>query len=264
MLSLFVYLAFGAFVGILAGLLGVGGGAVMVPILNFILPFDGINPAEVHHMALATSMACIMFTSISSARSHNQHGTVPWGIVKTMTPGLLAGTLSGTFMVSLIPATPLKVIFAVFLTYTAFQMIMDLKPKASFRLPGTVGLVAAGLFIGLVSSFVGIGGGALTIPFLLMCNVPVINVIGASAAIGFPIAVAGTLGFVINGLGNSALPAYSLGFVYLPALAGLVCTSMLCAPYGVKLSHSLPVKTLGRCFGIMLLIVAARMAYTIF
>ena len=263
MLTIAIYLAFGVLVGILAGLLGIGGGVVLVPILDFTLPLDGISASVAHHMALATSMSSIMFTSLSSTRSHNKRGTVRWDIVKAMTPGLLAGTLAGTFVVSGIPTGPLKIIFAVFLTYTAVQMVLDIKPKASFHLPGPVGLVLAGTVIGVVSSFVGIGGGALIIPFLVMCNVPMINVIGASAAMGFPIALAGTAGFIINGLGNPALPTYSLGFIYLPALIGLVLTSMLFAPYGAKLSHTLPVKTLKRFFGIMLFAMAARMAYSI-
>ena len=263
MAIILIFLGFGTIVGILAGLLGVGGGAVLVPILNFVLPYDGVEPSMVHHMALGTSMASIVFTSISSARSHNQRGTIPWNIVLGLTPGILAGTFGGTFVVASIPGLQLKIIFAVFLAYTSFQMIMDLKPKASFHLPGMVGLFIAGLVIGLVSSFVGIGGGALTIPFLIMCNIPMINAIGASAAVGFPLAVSGALGYVYNGLGNSMLPEYSFGFVYLPALLGLVITSMIFAPYGVKLSHSLPVKTLKRCFGIMLLLVTARMVATI-
>ncbi|CAK7008548.1 MAG: hypothetical protein DELT_00347 [Desulfovibrio sp.] len=258
-----IYLILGVFVGILAGLLGVGGGVVLVPILDIALPYEGIHESVAHHMALATSMGSIMFTSLSSTRSHNKRGTVRWDIVKAMTPGLLAGTLAGTFVVSGIPAKPLKLVFAVFLTYTAVQMILDLKPKASFHLPGVSGLFLAGACIGVVSSFVGIGGGALIIPFLVMCNVPMLNVIGASAAMGFPIALAGAAGYIYNGWGHTTLPEYSLGFIYLPALIGLVATSMLLAPYGVKLSHSLPVKTLKKFFGILLAVMAARMFYSL-
>ncbi|MCC8193279.1 MAG: sulfite exporter TauE/SafE family protein [Deltaproteobacteria bacterium] len=263
MYILAIYLAAGVIVGILAGLLGIGGGTVIVPILDITLPLQNVNFSVAHHMALATSMANIMFTSVTSARSHSKRGTVRWDIVKAMTPGLLIGTLGGTFVVSSIPTAPLKVVFCVFLTYTAVQRLMDIKPRASFHLPGTFGLFLAGTFVGVVASFVGIGGGVLIIPFLTMCNVPLINTIGASAAMGFPIAVAGTAGFIYNGWGHAALPEYSLGFVYLPALAGLVVASMLVTPYGVKLSHSLPVKTLKRCFGVLLLAMAARMAYSI-
>lgn len=264
MLILVVYLAVGVFVGILAGLLGIGGGTVIVPILSITLPLQNVNFDVVHHMALATSMANIMFTSVASARSHSKRGTVRWDVVKAMSPGLLLGTLGGTFVVSSIPTVPLKIIFCVFLTYTAVQMIMDVKPKGSRHLPGVLGLFLAGTFVGIVASFVGIGGGVLIIPFLTLCNVPMINAIGASAAMGFPIAVAGTIGFIYNGWGNVSLPEYSLGFVYLPALAGLVVASMLATPYGVKLSHTMPVKTLKRCFALLLLAMAGRMAYTVF
>ena len=263
MILIVVYLVVGVFVGLLAGLLGVGGGTVIVPILDITLPLQDIDFSVVHHMALATSMANIMFTSITSARSHSKRGTVRWDIVKAMTPGLLLGTLCGTFVVSSIPTVPLKIVFCVFLLYTAFQMILDVKPKSAHPLPGRVGLFLAGSFVGVVASFVGIGGGVIIIPFLTMCSVPMINAIGASAAMGFPIALAGTIGFIYNGWGHAALPDYSLGFVYLPALAGLVVASMLVTPYGVKLSHTLPIKTLKRCFGVVLLAMVARMAYSI-
>ena len=260
---LLVYLAVGLFVGVFAGLLGVGGGTIIVPILDIMLPLENIDSSIVHHMALATSMGSIAFTSLSSARSHNKRGTVIWDVVKGMAPGIIAGTLSGTFVVTSIPTRPLKIIFVVFLTYTAIQMILDFKPKASFHLPNKLWLLFVGLFIGVISSFVGIGGGALIVPFLVMCNIPMINAIGISACLGFPLAVAGSVGFIYNGLNLPNLPPYALGYIYLPALAGLVAASMLTAPLGVKLSHSLPVKALKRCFGVMLLVMAARMAYSI-
>lgn len=263
MVAVAVYLVLGVFVGIMAGLLGVGGGVVIVPVLSISMVYEGVNDSVIHHMALATSMGSIMFTSVSSALSHNRRGTVRWDIVKAMTPGLLLGTLAGTFIVSGIPAKPLKIVFAAFLTYTATQMILDLKPKAAFRLPGPIGLLIAGACIGLFASFVGIGGGLLITPFLLACAVPMLNTIGASAAMGFPIAVAGTIGFIYHGWGNPALPEYSLGFIYLPALVGLVITSMLAAPYGARLSHVLPVRTLKKCFGVILAVVAVRMIYSV-
>ena len=264
MTVLLIYLAVGSFIGILAGLLGIGGGTVIVPVLDITLPMQNVDFTVAHHMALATSMANIMFTSIASARSHSKRGTIRWDLVKAMTLGLLLGTLGGTFVVSSIPTAPLKIIFCVFLLYTAAQMIFDIKPKGSYALPGGLGLFLAGAFIGVVASFVGIGGGVLIIPFLTTCGIPMINAIGASAAMGFPIALAGTVGFIYNGWGNTLLPEYSLGFVYLPALAGLVIASMVMVPYGVKLSHSLPVKTLKRVFGLLLLAMAVRMASTAF
>lgn len=262
MISFILYLVFGAIVGIFAGLLGVGGGTVLVPILDFTLDMANIATSVAHHMALATSMASIIFTSVSSARSHNKRGTVLWNIVKIMTPGIIAGTFLGSFVVSEIPTRPLKLIFAGFLFYVAAQMIMDFKPKASRQLPGKTGMFIASLIIGVISSFIGIGGGSLIIPFLVMCNVPMINVIGVSAALGFPIALAGTIGFIVNGIGVPDLPPWSLGFVYLPALAGLVIASMLTAPIGVRLSHSLPVKTLKRFFGCVLGAIAIKMMFS--
>ena len=263
MLTLAIYLFFGTIAGVFAGLLGVGGGTILVPILDFTLDMQKVSPAFAHHMALGTSMASIMFTSLSSARSHNKRGTVRWDVVKIMTPGLLAGTFLGSFVVSEIPTKPLKIIFATFLLYVAVQMILDFKPKASRQLPGIIGMTLYAVFVGVTSSFIGIGGGSLIIPFLVMCNMNMINVIGISAALGFPIALAGSLGFIVNGMGTPDLPPYSLGFVYLPALAGLVVASMLAAPLGVRLSHALPVKTLKRFFGCVLGSIALRMAYTL-
>ena len=264
MVTLALYLFFGVLTGILAGLLGVGGGIIVVPILDFALPMQEIPSHLIHHMALGTSMASIMFTSISSARAHNQRGTILWDVVKTITPGILAGTFIGTFFVANIPAKPLKLLFACFLFYTSIQMALDLKPRASFHLPGKWLLMLVGAGIGGFSSFVGIGGGSLTIPFLVLCNLNVMNVIGISAAVGFPIALAGTIGYICNGYALPDLPEYSLGFVYLPALAGLVCASMLTAPIGVKLSHSLPVKTIKRFFGVFLCLMGIRMVYSIY
>jgi uncharacterized membrane protein YfcA len=263
MATLLIYLVFGAIAGVFAGLLGVGGGVILVPILDITLAMEKVSPTVAHHMALATSMASIAFTSVSSARSHNKRGTIRWDIVAAMAPGIMAGTMGGTFVVAGVPAIPLKLVFVVFLTYTSMQMILDFKPKGSFTLPGRPGLILAGLLIGTIASFIGIGGGSLTIPFLVLSNVPMINAIGISAAIGFPLAVAGSIGFIINGLHVADLPAQSLGFIYLPALAGLVCASMLTAPLGVRLSHCLPVKTLKRCFGVLLLGMSIRMVYTL-
>ncbi len=262
--ALGIYLFFGAIVGILAGLMGVGGGAVLVPILDFTLGLQGVSPLYIHHMAIATSMANILFTSAVSAWSHNKHGTIPWDLVRWMTPGILAGSFGSTFAAAAVPAAPLKFVFACFLVYAASQMIMDIKPRPSRQLPGAVGLTLMGTLIGLFSGFLGVGGAAITLPFLIMCNVPMISVISASAAFGFPIAVAGTAGFIWNGLGIPELPEHSLGFVYLPALAGLISASVLTTPLGAKLAHALPVRSIKRFFGVFLIFMSARMFSTCF
>ncbi len=254
-----LYLAAGSVAGFLAGLLGVGGGVVIVPILMFIFTAQHFPADHMIHIAIGTSLASIMFTSVSSFRAHHAHGAVNWHIVKAITPGILLGTLVGTFVVAKLPAHLLKTFFIVFLFYVATQLLLNFKPKPTRQLPGTGGMIAAGGVIGLVSSFVGIGGGALSVPFMTWSNVKMHNAIGTSAAIGFPIAVAGTVGYVLNGWSITDLPAWSFGFVHLPSLAGLVVASVLIAPFGAKAAHKLPVATLKKVFAVFLLIIGAKM-----
>lgn len=258
--TILIYMVFGAFAGILAGLLGVGGGLVIVPILVYGLPLQGITE-HVQHMALGTSMASIIFTSLSSMRAHNARGTVMWPVVKSFTPGIIVGTFVGGSIAALMPTRPLGIIFVVFLSYVSMQMLLDIKPKASRQLPGPVGTAGAGGVIGFVSSFVGIGGGSLIIPYLTMCNTPMREAIGTSAAVGFPLAVAGAVSYIFNGWSVPGLPQYSFGFIYLPALAGIVVASMLTAPLGAKIAYKVPVSKLKRFFAIFLMFVAANMIY---
>jgi len=193
-------------VGVIAGLLGVGGGIVIVPILVFLFTAQGMPQDHIMQMALGTSLGSIVFTSISSFRAHHRRGAVHWDIVKRIAPGIILGTLSGSWLAAGLSPTVLKAIFACFLFYVAAQMLLNLKPKSTRRLPKAAGMFGAGGFIGLVSSMVGIGGGTLSVPFLTWCNLPVHHAIGTSAAIGFPIAVAGTLGYIATGLSVSGLP----------------------------------------------------------
>lgn len=264
MTALLVYLACGAVAGILAGLLGVGGGIVIVPMLVFIFPKLGMPAEYVQLMALGTSLASIMITSVASFRAHNKRGAVRWDIWRIVTPGILIGTFGGGFAAALLPTLFLKTFFVCFIFYVAVQMLLDLKPKPSRQLPGPFGASCVGGVIGLVSSFVGIGGGTLSVPFLTFCNVPMHTAVGTSAAIGFPIAVAGTASYVWNGLHAANLPDWSLGYVSLIALAGLASASFITAPLGVRLAHSLPVPRLKRFFGIFLLIMGARMLWALF
>ena len=254
-----LYLVTGVFAGFLAGLLGVGGGLVIVPVLVFIFTAQHFPAEQVMHLALGTSLASIMFTSISSLRAHHAHGAVNWVVVRGLTPGIIAGTLGGTMVAAQLSTSFLKVFFVVFLYYVATQMIMNIKPKPSRELPGVMGMFSAGGVIGAVSSLVGIGGGTLSVPFMTWCNVKLHQAIGTSAAIGFPIAVAGAVGYIANGWALGTLPAYSLGFVYLPALAGLVAASVLAAPLGARLAHRLPVAKLKKFFALLLYALGTRM-----
>lgn len=256
-----VYLGCGAVVGVLAGLLGVGGGTVIVPILVSVFPWQGVPPQYVQQMALGTSLASIMFTSISSARSHHARGAVNWKIFREITPGILVGTFFGGILATHLPTLFLKIFFICFLFAISAQMLSNYHPPASRNMPGFVGTSSAGGVIGLASSFVGIGGGSLSVPFMTWCNIPIHTAVGTSAAIGFPIAVAGTLGYIVGGWGRPDLPAASLGFINLWALFGIACASCLTAPLGVRLSHSLPTKKLKRFFAIFLILVALKMLW---
>lgn len=260
---LLIYIALGAFVGVYAGLLGVGGGVIIVPILDITFALTDVEFSVAHHLALGTSMGSIMFTSLSSGRSHARRGAVDWAIVKAMTPGLFTGTLAGSFVVAQIPTLHLKIIFAVFLLYSAFQIFFNVRPKSAWAQPGKAVFFAAGALVGLVSSFIGIGGGSLSIPFMVLCSVPLLRAIGTSAVLGFPIALAGTIGFVLNGWGNPQLPEHSLGYVYLPALAGMAFVAMLTAPLGVRLAHFLPIGILRKGFALLLLFFSLRMLWSV-
>ena len=259
--SILLFLVLGSFAGVLAGLLGVGGGLVIVPMINYALALQGITGEHTHHMALGTSLATIMFTSISSFMTHHRNKAVLWHIVKYVTPGILVGTFLGSKVAAHLPTNLLKGFFVVFLLYVGIQMLMNIKPKASREIPGLAGNTVAGGVIGLVSSFVGIGGGTLSVPYMTWCNVPMHKAIGTSAAIGFPIAVAGAVGYVVNGFGVQGLPGPHIGFIYLPALLGIAMASVCTAPLGAKLAHRLPVPKLKKAFACLLFVMAGQMAY---
>jgi len=258
------YLALGALVGFFAGLLGVGGGGIMVPILTTMFAMQGFGHEHLVHMALGTSMAAIVITSISSLRAHHAHGAVRWDIVRGITPGVLIGTFAGTFVASRVPSAPLAVFFACFMAYVSLQMILNVKPKPSRELPGALGLAGVGGGIGIVSALVAIGGGSLSVPFMTWCNVKMQNAIGTSAAIGLPIALAGAAGYLINGWGGTGLPSWSVGYVYLPALVAISLVSTFTAPVGARLAHRLPVATLKKIFAAVLVLLSAKMLHTIF
>lgn len=246
-------LALGAIGGLLAGMFGVGGSAIMVPFLTLILSKRGADSDLSVKMAIATAMATVLFTSLSSVRAHHRRGNVRWDIVRRMAPGIVLGGLAaGAGVFALIKGHTLSTLFAFFVAFSATQMVLDKKPKPSRQLPGPLGQAAAGSGVGFVSGLVGAGGGFMSVPFMTWCNVPIHNAVATSAALGFPIALANTVGYVIGGWSHpSPLPG-SLGFVYLPALAVLVCASVLCAPLGARAAQAMNVKQLKRGFACML------------
>ncbi len=256
------YGGLGLVVGFVAGLLGVGGGLIIVPVLIFMLHDQGLALGLEPQLALGTSLASILFTSLSSVRAHHRHGAVEWSLVRRIVPGIVVGTLVGAVLAAQVSAFVLKVFFVAFLFYAAIQMWLDFKPATHRELPGRAGTLLAGGVIGAVSSWVGIGGGTLSVPFMLWHNVSLHRAIATSSAIGFPIAVAGAVGYVLGGWNVSGLPAGSLGFVYLPALLGIVLGSVLTAPLGARTAHRLPIRPLKRIFALLLLVLALRMGWT--
>ncbi|ENO90729.1 sulfite exporter TauE/SafE family protein [Thauera linaloolentis] len=258
------YPVLGAVVGFFAGLLGVGGGGIMVPMLTTLFLAQGFPLDQVVHMALGTSMASIVLTSVSSLRAHHAHGAVHWDVVRSITPGILLGTFGATFIAARVNTAALAIFFAVFMAYVAIQMLLNIKPKPSRDLPGPAGMTGAGLVIGGVSALVAIGGGSLSVPFMTWCNVKVQNAIGTSAAIGLPIALAGTIGYLVNGWNAPGTPALTLGYVYLPALVFVSLVSMWVAPFGASLAHRLPVATLKKIFAGLLIALCAKMLHSVF
>ncbi|MGF1547035.1 MAG: sulfite exporter TauE/SafE family protein [Thiotrichales bacterium] len=257
------YLLLGGFAGFFAGLLGIGGGGVMVPMLTTIFAAQAFPQSHLVHLALGTSMAAIVITAIASLRAHHAHRAVSWWIVKRITPGVLLGTFGGTFIAAAASTGALAIFFAAFMGYVAVQMLLDIKPKPARELPGTLGMNAVGLGIGGISALVAIGGGTLSVPFMTWCNVGLRQAIGTSAAIGLPIALAGAFGYVINGWGARDLPPWTIGYVYLPALVLLVATSSLTAPLGARMAHRLPVRTLKRVFAGVLALLSLKMLLTV-
>lgn len=254
-------LTVGAAVGFAAGLLGIGGGMLLVPFLTMILTAQGVALEHVVHVAVATSLATILFTSVSSVRAHHRRGAVLWPVVKSLAPGILVGSLLGAQIAGRLPTPWLALGFAVFVGFSATQMLLDRKPKPHRELPKPVGMFGAGTVIGLLSSFVGAGGGFISVPFMVWCNVRIQNAVATSAALGFPIAAAGTLGYIVSGLHARGLPQGSIGFIYLPALFSVAATSVLTAPLGARVAHALDTKPLKRIFAVMLYALAAYMLY---
>ena len=258
------YLLLGAFVGFFGGLLGIGGGAAMVPVLAFIYAAKGFAPGPVVHLALGTSVATIIFTSAASVRSHHLRGAVHWAAWRRMLPGVVAGTFAGALLASRLDARLLTVVFTILIYALATQMLVDVKPVPSGRLQGVAAMSAVGGLIGFISSLSATGGASLTVPFLVKRNVSIHHAIGTAAAVGWPLAVAGTLGYILAGWARPGLPEWSAGFVYLPALAWIVAASVTMAPLGARVAHRTPGRTLKRVFAVVLYALATNMLLRFF
>ncbi len=251
-------LALGAFAGLAAGLLGIGGGMLMVPFMSMLLDRIGFPHDEVVKVAIATSLTTIVFTSASSVRAHHARGAVRWDVVRTLAPGIVAGSLLAAQLAHAVPGRALAAFFGLFIGWSALKMIAGRPPSPGRTLPGAPGMAAAGGAIGALSALLGAGGAFVTVPFLVRRNVPMISAVASSAACGFPIALAGAVGYAWAGR-HLDLPAGTLGYVYLPALACISIASVTTAPLGARLAHAMPARTLRRIFAGLLTALAAYM-----
>ncbi len=258
-LYLIAYAAIGVLAGVMAGLLGVGGGIVIVPLLTSLFELQGFSPETTVHLALGTSLGTIVITSISSSRAHHRRGAVDVPIVMKLVPGIVIGTWLAGALAARQSSMTLKLVFSAFLVLVASQMLRGTAVRLTRQLPGRFGLNVVGFGIGAVSGLVGIGGGSMSVPFLLYCNVETRRAIGTSAAIGFPIAVAGTLSYLISGWGTVTEVPWAVGYLYLPALLGVGVFSWLSAPWGARLAERLPPERIKRGFSLFLLAVAVKM-----
>ncbi|WP_455376344.1 sulfite exporter TauE/SafE family protein [Kaarinaea lacus] len=261
MTDILILFGMGAIAGVLAGLLGVGGGIIVVPVLVLVFEHQAVNPDVLMHVALGTSLATIVVTSISSVRTHQQHNAILWPVFKRITPGIVVGALMGALIAKFIPGNTLKIIFGVFLIVVAAQMILNKTPKSHRQLPQRLGMFVVGTVIGAVASLMGVGGGTMSVPFLTWCNVAIHNAVATSSAIGFPIAVAGVTGFIVSGWDIAHRPLLSLGYVNLPAFASIAVASILFAPVGARITHRISSKRLKMFFGYFLLLVSVKIFF---
>lgn len=259
--SLLLYAVVGAFAGVLAGLFGVGGGLIIVPALVFVFAGQQVSGEVAVHLAIGTSLATIVFTSLSSIRAHHRRGAVLWPVVLRLAPGIVVGVWLGAGVAKLLPAQALRGVFGVFELLVALQMAFSRPPAPHRSLPGGAGMFAAGSLIGGVSALVGIGGGSLTVPFLLWCRITMQRAVATSSACGLPIALAGALGFAVTGWNAPGLPAWSSGFIYWPALLGIALFSVLTAPLGARLAHNLSPARLKLFFAAFLAVLGLKMLF---
>jgi len=256
-----LYFLSGAFAGLISGMLGVGGGIVLVPILIFIFGVLAIPVGMAAHMAIGTSLSTIIFTSMSAIYAQHRRKAIDWNLTRKLAPATILGSLISGYLAGLIPGLALKAMFGIFLVAAAAQMFFEWRPAPQRTLPGPMALLGIGTGIGALSAMLGIGGGTLTVPFFNWCNVDLRRAIATSTALGFGLAVFGTIGFIVSGFHRPGLPSDSFGYVSLPAMMGIASTAVILAPFGVHLAHRLPVRRLKRIFALLLFCLAVNMLF---
>lgn len=256
---IFAYLIVGILAGTLAGLLGVGGGLLVVPALLGIFHYQGFTEGPLMQIAVGTSLATIVFTSLSSVRAHHLRAAVRWDIIKSILPGVLTGALLGAYIADSVNSDTLQRVFALFILTVSAQMLFQLRLVPTRPLPAKPGLWGTGSIIGCLSAMVGVGGGTLTVPFLVYCSVPIRHAVGTSAACGLPIAVMGTIAFIFMGWNEPERLPLSTGYLYWPAAMIIVMASILFAPFGAYLAHRLDARLLKVIFAVFLAMVGVRL-----
>jgi len=254
-----LYIALGSFVGFMGGLLGVGGGGILVPLLASILVYQGIGGDEVVHLALGTSLMCMIISSTASTRAHASQDAVVWKVVGGMAPGIILGALLSTQVAANLNSAYIALFFALFMALVAVQMFVNWKPKPSLKPITFRGLLPVGVAIGSISALAAVGGGFLTVTYLSYKKIGMKRAIGTSSAIGFPIAISGTIGYMISGWSKTLSEPYTIGFIYLPAFLAISITSSIAAPYGARCSHRLPEVYLKKIFAVISLILSLKM-----
>ncbi|QBG37510.1 sulfite exporter TauE/SafE family protein [Litorilituus sediminis] len=252
-------IALGAVVGFLAGLLGIGGGLIVVPALVYLLPQLGVNETVVMPLALGTSLAAIVITSSSAALAHHKNNNIPWHLAKPLMMLVAIGALMGAFIADALSTQALKTFFASVVILLATYMLLSISSQKERELPSKLVLQGISWLTGIIASLMGMAGGAILVPALSYFGMPLRHSIGIATACGVLVALFGSLGYIITGLSQDALPQWSLGYIYLPALLGVIISSSMLAPLGVKFASKLPVKTLKKCFAVFLIFVAIEM-----
>lgn len=253
-----LFLIVGALAGLLAGLFGIGGGLIMVPVLVFTFAAQGVSEVVLTHMALATSLATIVFTSLSSVREHHKKGAIDWSLVGMMSVGIVLGTAIGGQVILSVPGPVLQKVIGVFAILVAIKMYFGLDPENNGERPGRIGLASAGGVIGFASSWFGIGGGTFTVPYLTWMKLSMRQAVATSAACGIPIALTGAIVNTYTGWNNEHLPEWSTGFLYWPAIIGMAATSVPLAKVGASLAHRLNPALLKKLFALLLVLVGSK------
>jgi len=260
-LEVLILIVVGAIAGTFAGLLGIGGGIIIVPVLAIVFENQGINVDVLMHVSIGTSLATIVITSISSIRAHQQHQAIQWDVFKRITPGILLGGFMGALVAKILSGNDLRLVFGIFMLIVAMQMIFGNTSKPHRQLPKTFGMFIAGTSIGTMASLMGVGGGSMSVPFLTWCNMAIRNAVATSSAIGLPIALAGVTGFIVTGWGVDHRPVLSLGFVNIPAFFSIIVASTLFAPVGARITHRISPQRLKLFFGYFLLLLSIKILY---